>query len=128
MGKKNRVDATEVSDVAINTYKELKTMYEKLKSAKNNIDKLAHGEDGIAFWSGTRAVEWYANSYKNIANSLVRVAKMADAEVVLIRYALDSYNKDKDDSKGSLKTYKKLLIDLRDDCKTTANKLAPGSK
>lgn len=123
---KNTVDADKICDLAKSTLKQLDEMITKIDSVKRAIDKMAEGDGTMAYWSGDRALEWYAASYKNVANSYIRVAKIADAMRVEILYGIDSFNKDKNDtSKAKLNTLKGQFMHLRDQAKREANKISP---
>ena len=122
---KNTVDADAIYKLGKDTIKKLDDMHVKIGNIKKAIDRMAEGDGTMAYWSGERALEWYAASYKNVANSYNRVAKIADAMRVEILYGIDSYNKDKDDtSKAKLNTLKGQFIHLRDQAKNEAKKIA----
>lgn len=93
---KNRVDPDSALTLAKQSEDHLREMMDALKGAKAAIDTMANGDGKTAYWSGTTAMKWYAASYKNIANSYVRIANIANSMSVICQYAIRVIKTDTD--------------------------------
>ncbi|MBQ3422020.1 MAG: hypothetical protein IJH34_10190 [Romboutsia sp.] len=123
--KKNRVDADAIATLAKEMKNKLIQMNSGIDDVKDKLDEFGRGDGDIAYWSGEQAQDWFGKAYKNLANSYLRVAKTCDAMRVTLKYAYDSYTKDKNTStkKATLSNLKGQYDSLYSQAMSAAKKI-----